>query len=161
MDVKVGPLRKLSTKELMFLNCGGGEDFQEPLGHEEDQTSQSWSKSVLNIHWKDWWWSSNTSATWCNELTHWKRLWCWERMKAGGEGDNRGWDGWMASPTQWTWVWESLGVGDGQGAWSAAAHGVIRVRHDWATKLDWTDQHIIKIILLYNACTIRKEEFLQ
>ena len=37
--------------------------------------------------------------------THWKRLWCWEGLGAGGEGDDRGWDGWMASPTQWTWVW--------------------------------------------------------
>ena len=44
-------------------------------------------------------------ATWCKELTHWKRLWCWERLKAGGEGDNQGWDGWMASLTQCTWVW--------------------------------------------------------
>ena len=64
------------------------------------------SKSVLNIHWKDWcWsWSSNTLATWCEELTHWKRPCCWESLKAGKEGD-RGWDGWMASPTRWTWVW--------------------------------------------------------
>ena len=46
-------------------------------------------------------------ATWCEDLTHWKRPWCWERLKAGGEGDDRGWDGWMASPTQWTWVWTS------------------------------------------------------
>ena len=44
-------------------------------------------------------------ATWCEELTHLKRPWCWERLRAGGKGDDRGWDGWMASPTQWTWVW--------------------------------------------------------
>ena len=49
------------------------------------------------------------------QLTHLKRLWCWERLKAGREGDGRGWDGWMASLTQWTWVWVNLGVGDGQG----------------------------------------------
>ena len=61
------------------------------------------------IHWKDWCWSwnSNTLATWCEELTHWKRLWCWERLKAGAEGDDRGWDGWMPSLTRWTWVWAS------------------------------------------------------
>ena len=47
--------------------------------------------------------SWNTLATWCEELTHLKRLWCWERLRAGGEGDDRGWDGSMASPTQWTW----------------------------------------------------------
>ena len=51
-----------------------------------------------------WSWNSNTLARWCKELTHWKRPWCWERLKAGGGGDNRGWDGWMASLTQWTWV---------------------------------------------------------
>ena len=48
-------------------------------------------------------------VTWCEELTHWKRPWCWERLKAGGEGDDRGWDGWMPSPTQWTWVWATSG----------------------------------------------------
>ena len=73
-------------------------------------------KSILkeispNIHWKDWCWSwnSNTLATWCKELTHWKRPWCWARLKEGGEGDDRGQDGWMASPTQWTWVWVGSG----------------------------------------------------
>ena len=68
-----------------------------------DQTSQS----ILGVLWNDWCWSwnSNILATWCEELSHLKRLWCWERLEAGGEGDNRGWDGWMASPTQWTWVW--------------------------------------------------------
>ena len=66
-------------------------------------------RSVLNIYWKDWCWSSKTLAMWCNELTHWKSPWCWERLKVGGEGDNRGWDGWMASPTRWTWVWVNSG----------------------------------------------------
>ena len=46
---------------------------------------------------------------WPPDVTHWKRPWCWERLKAGGEGDDRGWDGWMASPTQWTWVWANSG----------------------------------------------------
>ena len=46
----------------------------------------------------------NTLGTWCEELTHWKRPWRWERLRASGEGDSRGWDGWMASLTQWTWV---------------------------------------------------------
>ena len=61
-------------------------------------------KLKLGVHWKDWCWSwnCNTLATWCEELTHWKRPQCWERLRAGGEGDNRGWDGWMASLTQWT-----------------------------------------------------------
>ena len=65
--------------------------------------------NLLNIHWKDWRWSwnSTTLAPWCKELTRLKRPWSWERLKAEGEGDNRGWDGWMASLTQWTWVWVS------------------------------------------------------
>ena len=69
------------------------------------------------IHWKDWCgsWNSNILATWWEALTLMKRPWCWQRMKAGGEGDDRGWDGWMALPIQWTWVWVTLGVGDGQG----------------------------------------------
>ena len=62
-------------------------------------------------HWKDWcWsWSSNNLATWYEEPIHWKRLWCWKRLKAGGEAVNRGWDGWIASSTQWTWVWANSG----------------------------------------------------
>ena len=71
--------------------------------------SQSQRKSVLNIYWKDWCWSSNTLATWCEELTPWKRPWHWERLKAGGEGDDRGWDGLKASLIQRTWVWVSSG----------------------------------------------------
>ena len=100
-----------STKELIVSNCGVGEDSWESLALQGDQTSQSWRKSTLYIHSKHWcWgWSSNTLATWCEELTHWKRPWCWERLRAGGKGDDRGWDGWMASLTQWTWVWTNSG----------------------------------------------------
>ena len=53
-----------------------------------------------------WSWSSNTLATWCKELIHWKRPWYWERLKAG-EKDDRGWDGWIASLIQWRWTWEN------------------------------------------------------
>ena len=93
----------------MPSNYGAGGDSWESLGVQGDQTSSSSRKSTLNIHWKDWcWnWSSNTLATWCKELTDWKRPWCWERLKAGWEGDDGGWDGWMASPAQWTWIWAS------------------------------------------------------
>ena len=78
-------------------------------------------------------------STWCEELTHWKRPWCWERLKAGGEGEDREWDGWMASLTQWTWVWASSGSW-----WWTRKPGVLqsmgsqRVTHNWVTKLtDW------------------------
>ena len=70
-------------------------------------------------------------------LTHWKRAWCWEGLGAG-EGDDRGWDGWMASPTWWTWVWVSS-----RSWWWTGRPGVLRfmgsqrVGHDWAIKLNW------------------------
>ena len=66
-------------------------------GLAKSQIRLNWTEHIIQ--------NSNTLSTWCEELTHWKRPWCWERLKAGGEGDNRGWDGWMASSTQWTWVW--------------------------------------------------------
>ena len=65
-------------------------------------TAKRSNQSILKEISPDWsWsWSSNTLATWCEELTHWKRPWCWEWLKTGEEGDDRGWDGWMASSTQ-------------------------------------------------------------
>ena len=76
-----------------------------------NQSTIKKKKSVLDIHWKDWYWSwcSSTLATWCEELSHWKRLWFWERLNAGGKEDNRRLDGWQASMTWWTWVWTSFG----------------------------------------------------
>ena len=82
-------------------------------------------------------WNSHTLATWCEELTHLKRRWCWEILKAGRKGGNRGWDGWMASLVQWTWVWVSSGSW-----WWTGRPGMLqsvgllkRVRHDWETEL--------------------------
>ena len=78
----------------------------------------------------------NPLATSCEELTHWKRPWCWEGLGAGGEGDNRGWNSWMASPTQWTWVWVNFGCW-----WWTGRPGVLqfmgsqRIGHNWATEL--------------------------
>ena len=131
--------RKPSTKELMLLNCGAGEDSWEFLGLQGDPPSPSQWRSVLGIHWKDWCWScnSNTLATWCEELTHLKIPWCWERLRAGGEGDDREGDSWMASPTQWTWDWVNSGSW-----WWTGRPGVLqsmgsqRVRYDWATELN-------------------------
>ena len=77
-------------------------------------------------------------ATWCEELTYLKSPWCRERLRAGGEGDDRGWDGGMASPTQWTWVW----VGSGSW-WQTGKPGVLqsmglqRVGHNWVTEQNW------------------------
>ena len=98
------------------------------------------SKEIsLEVHWKEWCWSwnSNPLATWHEELTHLKRPWCWERLKAG-EGEDRGRDGLMASPTQWTWVW----VNSRSWWWTERpavlqSMGLQRVRHDCVTELNW------------------------
>ena len=96
-----------------------------------------------NIHWEDWsWsWSSNILATWSKELTHWKRLWCWERLRARGEGGDRGWDDWMASLTCWTWVWTWLWeMVKGREAWCAAVHRVTKSQtqpSNWTTREVW------------------------
>ena len=120
-------------------------------------------RSVLRVHWKDWCWSWNSStlATSCKELTHWKRLWCWEGLGAGGEEDNRGWDGWMASPTRWTWVWVNS-----RSWWCTGRHSMLwfmgsqRVGHDWVTELNW-----IVISLLFphslNFFIIRVKKYTQ
>ena len=121
---------------------GVGEDSWESLGLQGDQTIQSLRKSVLNIHWKDWYWSwnSNTLATWCEELTPWKRP--WKTLMLGKiEGRRRrGWqrkDDWMAPLTRWTWVWACSG-----GCWWTGKPGILqsmgsqRVRQDWATELN-------------------------
>ena len=78
----------------------------------------------MNIHWKDSCssWSSNTLATWCKHLTHWKTPWCWERFRPRGEGDNRGWIGWMSSSIQSTWVWENSGR-----QWRTGKPGVLQL----------------------------------
>ena len=105
-------------------------------------------KTICKAFWS---WNFNTLATLCEELTHLKRPWCWERWKAGGEGDDRGWYGWMASPTQWTWVWASS-----VSWWWTVKLGVLqsmrsqRVRHDWVTELKWTESEYMAYI---NCCS--------
>ena len=113
------------------------------------RSSQSILKEIsLSVHWKGWYWSwnSNNLATWCKEVTHWKRPWCWERLRAGGEGDNREWDGWMASSTRWTWVWVDSGIW-----WWTGRPGVLlflgsqRIEHNWVTEMNWTESGRNKI----------------
>ena len=149
LRIKQSLIKKAEHWRIDAFDCGVGEDSRESLGLQGDPTSPSQGRSVLSVQWKDWCWSwnSNTLATWCKVLTHLKRLWCCERLRAGREGDNRGWDGWMASPTQWTWV-------DSGSWWWTGRPGVLqsmglqRVRHNWVTELNWTESNLQKPLSL-------------
>ena len=123
----------------MLLNYGVGEDSWVPRNTR--RSNQSILKEIspeYSLEVSCWSWSSNMLATWCKELIHLKSPCCWERLKASREGDNRGWDGWMVSPTQWTWVWVNS-----KSWWWTGRPGVLqfvglqRVRHNWATELNW------------------------
>ena len=98
--------------------------------------------------WKDWCWSGNSNilATWCEELTPWKRPWCWERLKAEGEGDNRGWDiGWHHQLKGHEFE-QALGVGDGQGSLACCSPWGHK-ESDTTEFLNWTTIRFSKINL--------------
>ena len=132
-----------APKNWCFSTVVLGKTLESPLYCKEIQpVHPKGNPEVLSIHWKDWCWSwnFNTLATGCEELTHLKRPWCWERLKAGGEGNGREWDGWIASPTQWTWVW----VNSGTWWWTGRPEmlqfmELQRVGNDWATDLIWSE----------------------
>ena len=125
----------------MLLNCDVGEDSWESLGLQGDPTSPSWRKSVLNIHWKDWCWSwnCNTLATWCKELTHWKRL--------NDAGKDRRQEKWMTEDEMVGWHhWldghefeQASGVGDGQGSLTYCSSWG-RKGSDMTEQLNWTEK---------------------
>ena len=129
-----------ALKNWCFWTCVVVEDSWESLGLQEiTPINPKGNQSRIFIGRTDAEAEAPILATWCKEPTHWKRPWCWEKLKVGGEGDNRGWDDWIASLTQWTWVWASSGSW-----WRTGKLGVLqsigsqRVEHDWATELNWT-----------------------
>ena len=144
MDVRVGYKESWVLKNWCFWTVVLEKTLESPLDCMEIQPVHPEGN-----HWKDWCWSwnSNILATWCEELTHLKRPWCWERLEAGGEGDDRGWDGWMALPTQWTWVLVNSG-----GWWWTGRPGLLqsmgsqRVGHDWT---DWLMERRNRIFRVY------------
>ena len=125
------------------------------------KSNQSFLKEIsLSVYWKDWCWSwnSNNLATWWEELTHWKRPWGWERLKAKVKGEDRGWDYCIATQTWWTWVWASSGSW-----WWTGKPGVLqsmgsqRVRHYLATELtDWLTERQVWNVFAVNH--LKKKE---
>ena len=133
---------------------GPGEDSWESLGPQGDPTSPSWRRSVRGVHWTDWCWSwnSNTLATSCEEPTHWKRPWCWEGLGAGGEGDDRGLDGWVASLTRCAWVW----VNSGSWWWTgglACCDSWGHKESDTTERLNWTEPGFTNKVSLGHSLT--------
>ena len=133
--IKKAECWRIDAFELVCWRVSG-----ESLGLQGYPTSPTLRKSVLNIHWKGWFWgwSYSSLAIWCKELTHLKRPWCWVRLRTGGEGDKRGWNVWLSSLPQWAWVW----VNSGSWWWTGRpvllqSMGSQRVGNSWATELNW------------------------
>ena len=127
-------------KNWLFWTVMLEKTLESPLNSKKIKSVNQGNQPWILIRRTDADWSSNTLATSWEELIHWKRPWCWKRLKAGGEGDDRGWDSWMASLTRWTWVWAS------SGSWwwtgkpgELQSMGCQRVRHNWGTELNWTE----------------------
>ena len=141
MDVRVGLWRRLSAEELMLLNCGVGEDSWKSLDCKEIQPVHSEGISLEGMMLKL---KLQYFGHLIRRATHWKRLWCWEGLGARGEGNDRGWDGWM---TQWMWVWVNS-----ESWWWTGRPGMLRfmglqrVGHDWATNLIWYYKYTHTII---------------
>ena len=139
----------------MHLNCCVEEDSWR-VPWTSNRSSQYILKEISPEHSLKGWcwrWNSKTLATWSEELTHWKRPWYWEGLGIGEEGDNGGWGGWMASPTQWTCVWV-----DSRSWWRTGRPGVLRfmelqrVGHDWVTELNWTELNAVAAAKLFQSC---------
>ena len=153
MDVRVGLRRKLRAEELMLLNCGVGKDSWDSNGL-HSKGNQSWgSLEGLMVKLKLQYFGH---LMW--RLHSLEKTLCWEGLGAGGEGDSKRWDGWVASPTWWTWIW----VNSGSWWWTGRPGllqfmGSQRVGHDWGIKLNWTESNTssgmekLKVILL-NYC---------
>ena len=134
-----------TVKKAELLNCGVGEDSWESARRSNQsilkEISPGCSLEGLMLKLK-----LQYLGHLMGRVDSLKRPWCWERLKAGGKGDDRGWDGWMASLTRWMWVWVNSGSW-----WWTGRPGVLRfmgsqrVGHDWATELNWTEEYTKEI----------------
>ena len=150
----------LTQKNRYFWTVVFENTLESPLDCKEIQPVHPKGNSVLSVYWKDWFWSwsSNTLATWCQELTHWKSPWCWERLKVGGEVGGRGWDGWMVSLVQWTWVWAN----SGRWWWTGKPCMLQflesqRVRHDLVTEQQYVMLRVLVWLSLYIGLSYETE----
>ena len=120
----------------MLSNCGAGEDLIVLWTAERSNQSilkeinPEYSLEGLMLKLK-----LQYFTTWCKELTRWKRPWCWERLRAGGERGDTGWDGWMASLTQWTWVWTRS-----RRQWRTGKPGILQLMGSWGVEHDWVTE---------------------
>ena len=133
MDVRVDHKESWATKNWCFWTVVLEKTLESPLDCEEIQPGHPKGNS-------EWWWSwsSNTLATWCEELTHWKRPWCFERLKAGGEGEHGGWDGWWHHRCDGHEFEQALEVGDGQGS-LVGCNPWSHKESDTTEQLNWTE----------------------
>ena len=123
--------------------------LESPLVSKEIKPANPKGNQPWTLHRKDWFWSSNTLATWWEELTRWKRPWCWERLKTKGEANGGRWDGYIASTCilngqEFEQLWETV---KNRGAWRAVVHGVARVRHNLASEQQQTTPLLFPFIL--------------
>ena len=129
----------------MVLKCGVGEDSWESPGLQGDPVHPKGDQFWVFIGRTDV--EAETPIPWPPDAKNWL-IWkdheCWERLRAGGEGDNRGWDGWMASPIQWTWVWVNS-----RSWWWTGRPGSQRIGHDWVTELDYICRRLFGGIFSY------------
>ena len=135
----INEVNKVTWKNNL-LSCLQGSESLIRWGRKVTSWQFQEAQDLGDLKKRGWSWNSCPLATSCEELTHWKRPWCCEGLGAGGEGADRGWDGWMASPTWWIWVWVNSGSW-----WWTGRPGMLRFlgsqrgRHDWVTELNWTE----------------------
>ena len=128
-------VKRLRAEELMPSNCGVEKTPESPLDCKEIKPINLKGNQLWILLGKDWCWSASTLVTWCEQLTHWKSPWCWEKLRAEGEEGIRGWDNWLASLMQWTCTWANFRRWWGTGRPGLLqSMGLQRVRHNLATE---------------------------
>ena len=141
MDVRVRPWKSWMPKNSCFWAVVLETTFESPLDCKKTTPLHPKGNQSSIFIGRTWWsWSSDTLATWCKELMHWERPLCWERLKMRGEVDDTGWDGCMASLTQWTWVWA------GSGSWWWTGKPGLLQTMDRRLRTELTD--------MYNWCSL-------